>query len=93
MAFIIDDHGGLQTYMAIVVQLVVGELELVEGDHLLHPLGALGQLYHKLFLLTRRPKNLKVSPLLANQGGHGFLGGSWGRPCQPLPSLKCGMHT
>ena len=43
MAFIIDDHGGLQTYMAIVVQLVVGELELVEGNHLLHPLGALGQ--------------------------------------------------
>ena len=38
-----NDHGGLQTYMAIVVQLVVGELELVEGDHLLHPLGALGQ--------------------------------------------------
>ena len=43
MAFILDDHCGLQTYMAIVVQLVVGELELVEGDHLLHPLSALGQ--------------------------------------------------
>ena len=26
--------------MAVVVQLVVGELELVKGDHLLHPLGA-----------------------------------------------------
>ena len=28
--------------MAVVVELIVGELELVEGDHLLHPLGALG---------------------------------------------------
>ena len=32
--------------MAVVVQLVVGELELVEGDHLLHPLGALHQHWH-----------------------------------------------
>ena len=46
MAFILDDHGGLQTYMAIIVQLVVGELELVEGDHLLHPLRALDQHCH-----------------------------------------------
>ena len=27
--------------MAVVVQLVVGELELVKGDHLLHPLRTL----------------------------------------------------
>ena len=29
--------------MAVVIQLVVGELQLVKGDHLLHPLGTLGQ--------------------------------------------------
>ena len=28
--------------MSVIVQLVVGKLELVEADHLLHPLGALG---------------------------------------------------
>ena len=28
--------------MAVLIQLIVGELELVEGDDLLHPLGALG---------------------------------------------------
>ena len=33
----------LQSYMAVVVQLVVGEFELVEGDDLLHPLGPLGR--------------------------------------------------
>ena len=32
--------------MAIVVQLVVGELQLVEGDDLLHPLRALDQHCH-----------------------------------------------
>ena len=32
--------------MAVVVQLVVGELELVEGDHLFHPLRALDQHFH-----------------------------------------------
>ena len=32
----------LQSHMAVVVQLVVGEFELVEGDDLLHPLGSLG---------------------------------------------------
>lgn len=26
--------------MSVVIQLVVGELELVEGEHLLHPLSA-----------------------------------------------------
>ena len=26
--------------MAVLVQLIVGEFELVEGDHLLHPLGS-----------------------------------------------------
>ena len=29
--------------MAVLIQLIVGELELVEGDHLLHPLGPLGR--------------------------------------------------
>lgn len=28
---------GSYTYMALVVQLIVGELELVEADHLSHP--------------------------------------------------------
>ena len=33
----------VEDHVPVLVQLVVGQLELVEGDHLLHPLGALGQ--------------------------------------------------
>lgn len=32
-----------ETYMAVVVQQVVGEFEFIERDNLLHPLGALGR--------------------------------------------------
>ena len=31
------------TYMAILIQLIVGELQLVKGDDLLHPLSTLGR--------------------------------------------------
>lgn len=33
----------MHTDMSIVVQLVVGQLELVKGDNLLHPLGSGGR--------------------------------------------------
>ncbi len=34
-----SQKGVVKTYMSVVIELVVGQLELVETDNLLHPLG------------------------------------------------------
>lgn len=60
------------TYMAVVVQQVVGEFEFIERDDLFHPLGAFG-----------RRVRVIVDP--ARCGGVGFTGNQPRRAVESVP--------
>lgn len=63
------------THMAVVVQQVVGEFEFIEGDDLLHPLGAFG-----------RRVRVVVHP--ARRGGVSFTGHQPRRAVEGIPEGK-----
>ncbi len=82
--------------MSVVVQLVVGELELVEGDDLLHPVGAAGGGVgvHVDPAGTREGERsgyvrvgITSEPLLLTSAA------SLGPPFRPRPSWRCGRRS
>lgn len=65
------------THMAIVIQQIVGQLELVEGDNLLHPLGPLG-------------RRVRVVVHAARRGGVCLPGHQPGRAVEGVPGPRWG---
>ncbi|TNN76352.1 hypothetical protein EYF80_013431 [Liparis tanakae] len=75
IALSIEYQMGACTHMAVVVQQVVGEFEFIEGDDLLHPLGAFG-----------RRVRVVVHP--ARRGGVSFTGHQPRRAMEGIPEGK-----
>lgn len=63
------------THVAVVVQQVVGEFEFIEGDNLLHPLGAFG-------------RRVRVIVDSARRGGVSFTGNQPRRAVEGVPGRE-----